>query len=448
MHTVHRNDRFSLENDVSAFVESMRPNRAPGRSLNRLARRVLPGLAALLAVPVMLAAIPGAAHAQGPAPVISISDTSVSEANDAVFTISLDRPSNAAVRVNYRTAADPAGTSDATGGSSCSAEGVDYVSQSSSVLIPANPSLPPSRTIRVPICNDSRDEEAESFVVNLTGADRFSIDPNQNQGRAIINDNDGPPSLSISDRSVSEGDGDNGAQRRALFNVRLSAESGKTVSVNYSTRQLSGGAQSGSTCAGPVDFLAVSNRLLTFAPGETLQRAEVLICGDDSQGTSEQFEVRLSNPTNATILDGTAVGTIRNDDVPRLRIDDVSINEPALGESAIARFTVSLGASTDQDVTVHYATRNGSATGAGSCESESGPDYVSESGTARVQAGNLSTAITIRVCGNGTQLGDRTFNVDLSNASGNVPIVDAHGLGTINGLTIRPNPDLQLRLNP
>jgi hypothetical protein len=421
-------------------------NRNDGRRRARqlLAGRVLPGLAAMLAVPVMLASAPGAAHAQGPAPspVISISDTSVNEAGgNAVFTISLDRPSNAAVRVNFRTAADPAGTSDATGGSACSGDGVDYVSQSSSVLIPANSNLPPSRTISVPICNDSRDEEAESFVVNLTGADRFTIDPNQRQGRAIINDNDGPPSLSISDRSVSEGDGEAGAQRRALFNVRLSADSGKTVTVNYSTRELSGGADGGSSCAGPVDFIAVNNRQLTFAPGETLQQAEVLICGDESQGASEQYEVRLSNPTNATIQDGTAVGTIRNDDTPRLRIDDVTIAEPALGESAIARFTVSLGAIVEQDVTVHYATRNGSASGAGSCEAESGPDYVSESGTARVSAGNLSTTVTIRVCGNGTQIGNRTFNVDLSNASGNVPIADAHGLGTIQGLTIIPNPN-------
>jgi chitinase len=410
----------------------------------------------MLAVPVMLASLPGAAHAQGPAPspVISISDTSVSEAaGNAVFTVSLDRPSNAPVRVTYRTGADPAGTSDATGGTSCTRDGVDYVSQSSSVLIPANANLPPSRTISVPICNDTRDEEAESFVVTLTGADRFSIDPSQNQGRAIINDNDGAPSLVISNRSVSEGDGDGGTQRRALFDVRLSQASGKTVTVNYSTREIPGGADGGSTCAGPVDFLAVSNAPLSFAPGETLQRAEVLICGDEAQGSNEQFEVRLSNPSNATIADGTAVGTIRNDDTPRLRIDDVAVAEPALGESLIARFTVSLGAILEQDVTVHYATRNGSASGGGSCEAESGPDYVSESGTARINAGNLSTQVTIRVCGNGSQLGNRTFNVDLSNASGNVPIADAHGLGNIQGLTLvpnpnLPNPNLQIRLNP
>jgi hypothetical protein len=313
---------------------------------------------------------------------------------------------------------------------------VDYLTKSASVSIGANSQIPPSRQITVSICDDQRDEFAETFLVRLTSASRFQLDPNQKEGRVTIQDNDPMPSLSISDLTVSEGD--NGS-RIARFPVQLSRASGKPVTVRYSTQGISGGALAGSSCTGPVDYVSVSNQELSFPAGVQTRHAEVQLCSDLVDGGNESFRVKLNSPTNATISDDTAQGTIRDDDNPVLEINNVSLGEPALGQSAQAAFTINLNAIVpDHDVTVHYQTLDGSARGGSSCIDESAPDYVSESGTARVRAGQSSTTINVQVCGNGSQILSRSFSVRLSNPSHNVPISDAVGTATITGISLNP----------
>jgi uncharacterized repeat protein (TIGR01451 family) len=62
------------------------------------------------------------------------------------------------------------------------------------------------------------------------------------------------------------------------------------------------------------DFLPNSGTVI-FNPGETAQAATVQVVGDTTFEPAETFNVILSNPNaNATIADGTGVGTIANDD--------------------------------------------------------------------------------------------------------------------------------------
>ena len=71
------------------------------------------------------------------------------------------------------------------------------------------------------------------------------------------------------------------------------------------------------------------------------------------------YAVELTNPVNATILDGSGLGTITdNDATTTLSIDDVTVAEDGL----TASFTVSLSAASGQTVTVDYATADGTAT--------------------------------------------------------------------------------------
>ena len=48
--------------------------------------------------------------------------------------------------------------------------------------------------------------------------------------------------------------------------------------------------------------------------GQTSREISVKVIGDSMVEVDEQFAVELSNPVNATIGDGHAVATIRNDD--------------------------------------------------------------------------------------------------------------------------------------
>jgi hypothetical protein len=85
----------------------------------------------------------------------------------------------------------------------------------------------------------------------------------------------------------------------------LSAASQQTVSVLASTQ--------GGTATDDVDFIAGSVTI-TFTPGRTTQTVTVFVKGDSIVEGTEQFFVNLSNPVNATIARGQAIGTIVDDD--------------------------------------------------------------------------------------------------------------------------------------
>src|SRR5690606_41836154 len=65
----------------------------------------------------------------------------------------------------------------------------------------------------------------------------------------------------------------------------------------------------------PADYAAQSGTL-TFAPGQTTQTINVPVNGDSTPEADEMFQVVLSNPGGATIVDRTGTGTITNDDAP------------------------------------------------------------------------------------------------------------------------------------
>ena len=104
------------------------------------------------------------------------------------------------------------------------------------------------------------------------------------------------------------------------FTVRLSIASTQTVSVKFATED--GTARAGS------DYAAATGTL-SFAPGETLKTLKVSVSGDQLFEADETFRVVLSAPVNAVIVDGTAVGTILNDD-------------PALGVTVLVPETASI----------------------------------------------------------------------------------------------------------
>jgi hypothetical protein len=114
-------------------------------------------------------------------------------------------------------------------------------------------------------------------------------------------DDDPAPSITIADTTVTETDG----TVNAIFTLTLSAASGKSVSVAY--QAVSGSATSG------VDFTATAGTV-TFARGSRTATIKVPIVGDNLSEPTETFSVQLSSPQNATIADGVAIGTIKDDD--------------------------------------------------------------------------------------------------------------------------------------
>jgi large repetitive protein len=95
-----------------------------------------------------------------------------------------------------------------------------------------------------------------------------------------------------------------------LFTISLSAPAGASgASVHYQTADQAPGP--GHAVAG-VDYTAVPDTVLNFAAGEQFKIVSVDILADGSASEpDETFLLNLSNPTNALIGDGEAIGTIK-----------------------------------------------------------------------------------------------------------------------------------------
>ena len=124
--------------------------------------------------------------------------------------------------------------------------------------------------------------------------------------------------------------------------------------------------------------------------------------------------------------DGTASALINDQSWPEppapfVNINDVSVTEGNTG-SVNATFKVSLTAAASQDVTVHYATSDGSAT--------AGSDYTAASGDVTIPAGQTSVTVSIAVTGDRDPESSESFFVTLS-APANAFIGDGQGVGTI-----------------
>jgi glucose/arabinose dehydrogenase len=207
------------------------------------------------------------------------------------------------------------------------------------------------------------------------------------------------PTLSIADATQAEG---NSGTSTLGFVVTLSAQPGaSTVTVNYAT--------SNGTAVAPGDYTAVTNGSLTFTGTTTSQTIPIAVVGDTTVEPTETFTVTLGSPVGATLADGTATGTITNDDaapLPTLAIADVSINEGNGGSKKLT-ISVTLSAASALPISVAYATSDGTATA---------QDYAAASGTLTFDPGTTRRTFTVTVEGDRIAEANETFFVTLTNA--------------------------------
>jgi len=132
--------------------------------------------------------------------------------------------------------------------------------------------------------------------------------------------------ISIQDASVPEPK--NGTVNM-IFTVTLSAPAPVGgASVSFATQDLPGSCI---TCAIAGQDYTAKSGTLTFATGEQFKTISVQILSDNKKNEpNEQFQVLLSNPVNATIADGTAIGTILIQDLAgTLLISEIRTSGPA-----------------------------------------------------------------------------------------------------------------------
>ncbi len=338
--------------------------------------------------------------------VLAIDDAPpVVEGGTAEFAVRLIGVSGAAVTVDFQTVD---GTAEA---------GSDYTAASGSLTFAEGETV---QTISVPTLDDGEQEADESFLVILSNPSGAVLNDDTGEGTIIDNDTQ-LPALVIDDAPpVVEG----GA---AEFPVRLSASSGRVVTVGY--RTVDGTAQAGS------DYTETSGRL-RFEPGETALTISVALLDDAISEEEERFTVELREAVGATVSDGTATGRITdNDEPPGLAIEDA----PAVVEGGTAEFPVRLDGASGRVVTVGYRTVDGTA--------QAGSDYTAASGTVTFQPGETVQTLSVAILDDEIPEAEESFAVELGQASG-AAVSDGTATGRITdndelpGLTIEDAPSV------
>ena len=165
-----------------------------------------------------------------------------------------------------------------------------------------------------------------------------------------------------------------------------------------------------------------TNGTVTFEPGETTQIIQVPIIGDSLDEFDKEFNVNLSSPSNANIVDDRGTGTIEdNDHVPALSISSKLVTE---GDTGIeqAEFTVTLSNPSEKEISVDFNTVEGTAT--------EGIDYQAVEGKITFAPGEISKTITVDILGDEIDEVDEAFSIQLNNPS-NVALENNNATGTI-----------------
>ena len=329
---------------------------------------------------------------------ISIDDISVDEnAGIASVTVSLDKPVDTTISVDYATFDQAAIQSD------------DYLSTAGTLTF--NPGEQ-SQTILVSIVNSGLVEGNESFFVNLSG-----ILPNgrnvvftKNQALVTIHDDD-QATLSINNTIVDEDAG------TATLTVSLDQPVANTVTVSYATTSQS--------ATSPDDFQAIAGSL-TFNPGDLSKTITVSIIDSDLVELNENLLVNLSGiqagTADVVFADSQGQITIQDDDQATITINDVIVDEDA-GTATIA---VSLDSQVDTAISVAYHTADQSASAS--------VDYQPASGTLTFSPEEQSKMITISLINDEIVELNETFLVnfsDLQISGRNVILPDAQAQVTI-----------------
>ena len=255
-------------------------------------------------------------------------------------------------------------------------------------------------------CADTNDNAADFFAT--TAFPRNSSSPSNNCAGGAM------PSLSLDDVTVTEG---NAGTTTATFTVSLSSPpQGSDVTFDIATAN-------GSATTTNNDYVAKSLTSQVIPAGETTYTFTVTVNGDTTVESDENFFVNVTSVVGASVADGQGAGTIQNDDLPLLSINDVSMNEGNSG-TATFTFTVSLSAPAPNTVTLDIATQDNTATVAGN-------DYVSRSLTSQtIAAGSSTYTFDAIVNGDVNIESNETFFVNVTNVSG-ARISDSQGVGTI-----------------
>jgi virginiamycin B lyase len=205
------------------------------------------------------------------------------------------------------------------------------------------------------------------------------------------------PGLSLGDMVVRP----SAVRTRITVPLFLSTPSTSPVTVHVTSQD--------GTARSFLKYLPV-DREITFAPGQVAATVDVYLTPSRSRASSLSFQLLLSDPVGAAIVRGA--GTITVVDNPSnngLSISDATIVEGDAGRPTLP-LAIQLAQPVDHDVTVDWATADGTAHTPG--------QYDDNAGTVTIPAGATEAKVRVVIHTNTKPEPTKTFSVVQSNAVG------------------------------
>jgi hypothetical protein len=344
-----------------------------------------------------------ALHKSNPLPTVSVSDVQLvrpsSGSAQAVFTVTRNEGSFFPVRVNYATQDGSARA------------GNDYTAVSGTLVF--DPFGPAALTVSVPVLPTTRHSTSDSFNLVLSAPSGGTL--SDNVGTARLSNRRGQVSIYASDvdhvRSTTTG-------TSAVFTLSLSEAPGVGEQVSVVVNTSNGTAVAGT------DYTKLAATTITFNAGETTKPVSIPVAAQPSATLSRTFNLVLKTPSaNAVLADTKAVARLRSPGTtapaPTAYVTDAVLVRPATG-SANAVFTVALSGPAATNVSVKYATVDGTATLAAG-------DYTKTTGTLTFTPGQVTKTVSVPVFPSARHAVQHAFDLKLSGASG---LTVADNLGT------------------
>ena len=347
---------------------------------------------------------------------VSVGDAEGDEDEGVEFTLTLSAAAPADVTVDW-TASIESGDTASTADLATTKTGTVTITKGDT-----------TKKFTAPVNDDSTDEPDQTFTVTLsnptpTSLAQLAADPT---AKGTIDDDDDPPTLTVVDMTVIEGDlnPDNvpTQNNHAGFpwTVMLSEASEKRV--RYRLRQVVDGT---ATDADLKVSVAFSGRPSVQVGQTSVVRGVNNIVNDALDEDDETFTIEVYDLENATAGATRSTITIVDDDPT----PTVTVADAAATEGDKVEFVVTLSAVSGRDVDVDYATSV--ATGD---DATSDTDFTAASGTLTIAAADSTATGTIEVQTTEDDASEsaETFTLTISSPDNATLTTDTTATGTIN----------------
>ena len=216
--------------------------------------------------------------------------------------------------------------------------------------------------------------------------------------------------LSLDPASVAEDDGATAVTVTAAFSNVLTYATDTTVTVSV--------GDSADSAVSGTDYAAVADFTVTIPAGRTTGSAPFTLTPVDDTLVEGDETVTVSGTSAALTVNGTSL-TLTSDDAASASVSDSTVEE---GKTLVFTVTLDTAPSPGLEVTVGYATQDGTAT--------AGQDYESVSGTLAFAAGETEHTVQVPTLDDALNEGPETLTLRLSGGKNATP-ADPEGVGTI-----------------